>query len=328
MKLVTFERRHEIRLGIVQGRKILDIRELFQNLPSSPLQKRIKNSKELRRAVRSVSKSNEIPQDMIALLQRGRSWLKNLDRVASQVNRMGEQNEVKLPPGVILQLSSTRLRAPVLHPPKIICVGRNYSEHARESGHEPTTTPIYFQKANSAICGPAQPIRLPSISKQVDYEAELAVVIARRGYRIPIEEAHEYIAGYTLMNDVSARDMQEADGQWFRSKSCDTFAPLGPWIVTPDEISDAHRLRITLTLDGKLMQDSNTSNLIFKIPFLISYLSNSMTWEAGDILATGTPSGVGFHRTPPVFLKAGNTVSVSVEDVGTLTNAIVDSQYL
>jgi 2-keto-4-pentenoate hydratase/2-oxohepta-3-ene-1,7-dioic acid hydratase in catechol pathway len=283
----------------------------------------MKRSKTLRSAA-LVLKSGEIPQDMIALLERGRTWLGNLERVASVMYMLDAEKRTKLPRGLFLPFDSARLRSPVLRPPKIVCVGRNYSEHARESGHEPPTNPIFFQKASSAICDPSQDICLPSISKQVDYEAELAVVIGLRGYRIPEKQAHRHIAGYTLMNDVSARDMQEADGQWYRAKSCDTFAPLGPWIVTPDEISDAHNLRITLRLDGQVMQDSSTSNLIFKIPFLISYLSNCMTWEPGDILATGTPPGVGVHRTPPVFLKPGDTVSVSVEGIGTLTNGVAD----
>ena len=320
MKLVTFERNHETRLGVVKDGKILDLRGLLQFLGSRRARSAMKKSKALS-SVALALKGGEIPQDMIALLKRGRAWLGKLERVASVILK---QDAGQLPRGLFLSLDSARLRSPILRPPKIVCVGRNYSEHARESGHEPPKDPIFFQKASSAICDPSQAICLPAISKQVDYEAELALVIGRRGYRIPEDQAHHYIAGYTLMNDVSARDMQEADGQWYRAKSCDTFAPLGPWIVTPDEILDADNLRIRLTLEGQVMQDSNTSNLIFKIPFLISYLSNCMTWEPGDILATGTPPGVGVHRTPPIFLKPGDTVSVSVEGVGTLTNTVAD----
>jgi 2-keto-4-pentenoate hydratase/2-oxohepta-3-ene-1,7-dioic acid hydratase in catechol pathway len=316
MKVVTFERNRELRLGVVAGSRILDIKELFHLLRGN----KIKRSEGLRSVARFVSKGTG-PQDMISLLKNGHAWLKNLGKLASILSELAPEKKSGIPESLF-----TRLRAPVLQPPKIICVGRNYSEHARESGHAAPANPIFFSKPNSAICDPGRPIRLPAISQQVDYEAELAVVIGRRGYKIPAEKAHEYIAGYTLTNDVSARDMQEADGQWFRAKSCDTFAPVGPWIVTADEIADAHNLRITLTLNGKVMQDSNTSNLIFKIPFLISYLSNSMTWEVGDILATGTPPGVGLHRTPPVFLKPGDTVSVSVQDVGTLKNTVVDSE--
>jgi len=149
------------------------------------------------------------------------------------------------------------------------------------------------------------------------------VVIGKRGHRIPESEAHKYIAGYTILHDVSARDMQFGDKQWYRGKSCDTFAPTGPWIVTAEEIPNPNNLRISLTLNGETMQDSSTSNLIFKVPFLISYLSQSVTWEVGDLISTGTPPGVGVFRKPPVFLKRGDTVSVSVEGIGTLTNPVV-----
>jgi len=157
----------------------------------------------------------------------------------------------------------------------------------------------------------------------VDYEAEFAVVIGKRGRDIVEGEAHKYIAGYTILHDVSARDMQFGDKQWYRGKSCDTFAPTGPWIVTADEITDPHNLRISLTLNGETLQDSSTSNLIFRVPFLISYLSQSVIWEVGDLISTGTPPGVGVFRKPPVFLKPGDTVSVSVEGIGTLTNPVV-----
>jgi acylpyruvate hydrolase len=164
---------------------------------------------------------------------------------------------------------------------------------------------------------------LPPNSAQVDYEAEFAVVIGKRGRNIPESQAMKYVAGYTILHDVSARDMQFGDKQWYRGKSCDTFAPTGPWIVTPDELPNPDDLRISLSLNGETLQDSNTSNLIFKVPFLISYLSQSVTWEVGDLISTGTPPGVGVFRKPPVFLKAGDVVSVSVEGIGTLTNPVV-----
>jgi len=222
----------------------------------------------------------------------------------------------------VIPLDRARLRAPILHPGKIICVGRNYAEHARERGAEIPTQPIFFLKSNNTICGPGDSIVIPPTSQQVDYEAEFAVVIGKSGKQIPEDKAYEHVAGYTIMNDVSARDMQSADKQWFRGKSCDTFAPIGPWMVTKDEIPDPHSLRISLTLNGQTMQDSNTANLIFRIPFLISYLSRSMTLDPGDIISTGTPEGVGASRTPPVFLKPGDRVSITVEKIGTLTNSV------
>ncbi len=172
------------------------------------------------------------------------------------------------------------------------------------------------------MIGPGDSIELPVNSRQVDWEAELAVVLGRRGKHIPEEQALGYVAGYTAYNDVSARDMQTSDRQFFRGKGCDTFAPLGPWIVTTDEITDPHNLSLSLRLNGALLQEANTSDLIFKLPRLISYLSESMTWEVGDILATGTPSGVGLYRQPPMFLQAGDTVSVTIEKIGTLTNPV------
>jgi 2-keto-4-pentenoate hydratase/2-oxohepta-3-ene-1,7-dioic acid hydratase in catechol pathway len=229
----------------------------------------------------------------------------------------------KGPTGLAIPLRSAKLRAPIAHPNKITCIGLNYADHAREGGQEPPPAPIFFLKSHNTICGPGDAIKLPPNSTQVDYEAEFAVVIGKRGSRIPESEAHKYIAGYTVLHDVSARDMQFGDKQWYRGKSCDTFAPTGPWIVTPDDIPDPHNLRISLTLNGETLQDSNTSNLIFKVPFLISYLSQSVTWEVGDLISTGTPPGVGFARKPPVFLKAGDTVSVTVEGIGTLTNPVV-----
>ena len=178
-------------------------------------------------------------------------------------------------------------------------------------------------KSNNTICGPGDPIVLPPNSAQVDYEAEFAVVMGKRGKGITEEKVFEYIAGYTILNDVSARDFQIGDGQWFRGKSCDTFAPTGPWIVTADEIPDPHNLRISLTLNGQTMQDGNTNDLIYKIPFLISYLSQSLTLEVGDLFSTGTPGGVGHLRKPSIYLKPGDTVSVTVEGIGTLTNPVV-----
>jgi 2-keto-4-pentenoate hydratase/2-oxohepta-3-ene-1,7-dioic acid hydratase in catechol pathway len=219
-------------------------------------------------------------------------------------------------------LREIRLLAPIQCPGKLVCVGRNYAEHARERGGEVPTQPIFFLKSNNTICAPGDAIVIPPVTSHVDYEAEMAVVIGKGGKNIPEGNAYEHVAGYMCMNDVSARDLQNADKQWFRGKSCDTFAPIGPWIVTQDEIPDPHKLRISLTLNGETMQDSNTGNMIFSIPFLVSYLSRTLTWEAGDILSTGTPEGVGGARTPPVFMKPGDSVSVTVEKIGTLTNPI------
>jgi len=180
-----------------------------------------------------------------------------------------------------------------------------------------------FSKFASAVIAPGEPVVLPAASAQVDYEAELAVVIGRRAKGVSANQAFDYVLGYTCLNDVSARDFQFADGQWQRGKSCDTFAPMGGYIATTDEIPDPHKLSIKLRLNGQTMQDSNTDQLIFGVPQLIEFLSQTITLEPGDVIATGTPAGVGFARQPPVFLKAGDQMEVEIEGLGTLTTPVV-----
>jgi len=207
-------------------------------------------------------------------------------------------------------------------PGKIICVGLNYHDHAIESNMPVPKSPMLFSKYASCAISNGDTVRIPPGSTQTDYEAELAVVIGRRASRVTAAEAMQYVLGYTCMNDVSARDFQFADGQWTRGKACDTFAPLGPWIVTPDEIPDPHNLRIQMRLNGKTMQDSNTSQLIFKIPELIEFISTFVTLEPGDVIATGTPPGVGFAQKPPVYLAAGDQMEVEIEGIGVLKNVV------
>ena len=314
MKLVTYESARQSRLGVVQGDLVVDVAAAYGLIAKG----RIADAKAAA-AAKLLRKLGRPPQDMIELLWLGERYRQALGVIAACAHALGKEG----PKGLLTLLSKAKLRAPIAHPNKITCIGLNYADHAREGGQEPPPAPIFFLKSHNTICGPGDPIKRPPNSTQVDYEAEFAVVIGKRGRRIPESDAHKYIAGYTILHDVSARDMQFSDKQWYRGKSCDTFAPTGPWIVTPDEIPDPHNLRISLTLNGETMQDSNTSNLIFKVPFLISYLSQSVTWEVGDLISTGTPPGVGFARKPPVFMKAGDTVSVSVEGIGTLTNPVV-----
>jgi 2-keto-4-pentenoate hydratase/2-oxohepta-3-ene-1,7-dioic acid hydratase in catechol pathway len=314
MKLVTYQSGKESRLGVVQGEFVVDVAAAYGMISKGV----IANTK-LAAAAEVLRKLGRPPQDMIELLALGERYRKALEVI---VARAGEVHK-KVPKDLFVPLRTAKLRAPIAHPQKITCIGLNYADHAREGGQEPPPAPIFFLKSHNTICGPGDAIKLPPNSTQVDYEAEFAVVIGKRGNRIAESDAHKYVAGYTVLHDVSARDMQFSDKQWYRGKSCDTFAPTGPWIVTPDEIPDPNNLRISLTLNGETMQDSNTSNLIFKVPFLISYLSQSVTWEVGDLISTGTPPGVGFARKPPVFMKAGDTVSVTVEGIGTLTNPVV-----
>ena len=214
--------------------------------------------------------------------------------------------------------------APVPRPGKLICIGLNYKDHAAESKMAIPERPVVFSKFTTSVIAPGEPVVLPLSSKQVDYEAELAVVIGRRAKNISADRALDYVLGYTAVNDVSARDFQFADGQWQRGKSCDTFAPMGQTIVTTDTIPDPHKLSIKLILNGQTMQDSNTDQLIFGVPRLIEFLSQTITLEPGDVIATGTPAGVGFARNPPVFLKPGDEMEVQIEGMGGLANPIVE----
>jgi 2-keto-4-pentenoate hydratase/2-oxohepta-3-ene-1,7-dioic acid hydratase in catechol pathway len=253
--------------------------------------------------------------DMRALIAGGADAL---DRV--------RQWTLRPPVGELLESAKAILLAPIPRPPKIICIGLNYRDHAAEAHQAIPDVPTVFAKFPTAAIGHRQPIVLPKNSTKPDYEAELAVVIGRGGRHIPEAAWREHVFGYTIFNDVSARDFQMATSQWMMGKTFDTFAPFGPAIVTADEIEDPHHLAISLTLNGEVMQDSNTKNLIFPVPRLISFLSSVFTLEPGDVIATGTPSGVGFARTPPRFLRPGDEVVVRIEGLGELRNPIVAEQ--
>jgi len=213
--------------------------------------------------------------------------------------------------------------APVPRPSKIICIGLNYRDHAAESNMAIPESPVIFSKFPTCVIAPGEAVVVPPTSSQVDYEAELAVVIGRRAKNVKASRALDFVLGYTAFNDVSARDFQFADGQWQRGKSCDTFAPMGQTIVTTDVITDPHKLSIKLVLNGQTMQDSNTDQLIFGVPELIEFLTESITLEPGDVIATGTPPGVGFARKPPVFLQPGDQMEVLIEKIGGLGNPVV-----
>ncbi len=209
---------------------------------------------------------------------------------------------------------------PAVFPRKILAIGRNYVDHAIEGGEAPPAAPLIFTKLSNSLNAHHQPVVLHAISAQIDYEAELAVVIGRRCRRVSEAEALAHVFGYTLINDVSARDLQFGDGQWVRGKGLDGFAPLGPFITTRDEVADVQSLRIEGRLNGEVMQSSTTSKMIFGVAHLISYISQGITLEPGDVIATGTPEGVGIFRQPPVLLKDGDVFEVEVEGLGTLTN--------
>jgi 2-keto-4-pentenoate hydratase/2-oxohepta-3-ene-1,7-dioic acid hydratase in catechol pathway len=223
--------------------------------------------------------------------------------------------------GLWRPLAEAELLAPVPRPGKVVAIGRNYRDHAAEEGADPPAAPLIFAKWPSSVIAHDADIRWdPALTSQVDYEAELAVVIGRRARLVSIGEALDYILGYTCLNDVSARDLQFADGQWVRGKSLDTFCPMGPWVVTTDEIPDPQSLSIRCVVAGEIMQDANTAQMYFSVAEIVSYCSRSFTLEPGDVIATGTPAGVGAFRTPPRFLADGEHVAVEIEGIGRLEN--------
>ena len=210
-----------------------------------------------------------------------------------------------------------RLGSPIARPSKIICIGLNYADHARETKAAIPTEPIIFFKSSSAICGPDDTVIIPKNSRKTDWEVELSVVVSKRASYVEEADALEYVAGYCLHNDLSEREFQiERNGQWVKGKSCDTFAPLGPFMATQDEIENVNNLRLWLTVNGKKMQDGNTSNLIFNIPFIISYLSQFMSLLPGDVISTGTPAGVGLGMNPQVYLKDGDIIELGIDGLG------------
>jgi len=222
--------------------------------------------------------------------------------------------------GAAYRLDEVKLLSPLTDPEKIICIGLNYHDHVIESNMQVPKVPVLFPKYNNCLIGQDDEVVIPSEVTQCDYEVELAVVIGKTAKKVPLENAMDYVFGYTVLNDVSARDIQLNEPQWTRGKAIDGFAPTGPWIVTADEIDNPGNLGISLTLNGETMQNSNTKELIFDIPYLVSFLSNTITLRPGDIISTGTPPGVGMGKKPQVWLKHGDVVEATVEGIGTLRN--------
>lgn len=227
------------------------------------------------------------------------------------------------PQGAVYPLVGTKLLAPIPRPPKFICVGLNYRDHALESNMAIPERPTIFSKFSNCVIADGEPIVLPAKSTQPDYEAEFALVIGKGGRYVLADKWQDHVFGYTIVNDVSARDYQLATSQWLMGKTFDTFAPMGPYLVTADEIADPHNLDIKITVSGEVLQNSNTKHLIFRIPELIEYLSSVFTLEPGDIVSTGTPAGVGFARKPPRYLRPGDECIVEVQGLGELRNPVI-----
>ena len=254
-----------------------------------------------------VDLGTTVPRDMLAFLEAGPSAL-----ATARAAR-----------GPRLPLDAVRLEAPIRRPPKFLAVGLNYADHVAESGMQTPTHPMIFNKQSTCVVGPTDDVHVPRVSEMVDYEGELGVVIGRRCRHVSRADAPGVIAGYLVVDDVSARDWQFHTATWTMGKSFDTHGPIGPWIVTPDELPDPHRLEIRTWVNGELRQHSNTRHLIFDCFALVEYLSAAFTLEAGDVITTGTPSGIGIGMQPPRLLAAGDVVSVEIESVGRLDNRMV-----
>ena len=265
----------------------------------------------------------ERPSNPLAWFDMDERWFRNARDTALRLERDAAAFADARERGWLVPSQDAYWFAPVPRPGKIVCIGLNYRDHAQESGLAVPTTPVIFSKFSSCVIAPGEPVVVPTTSEKVDYEAELAVVIGRHAKHVSADRAYDYVLGYTAFNDVTARDFQFGDGQWQRGKSCDTFAPMGQTIVTTDEIPDPHTMRILMKVNGAVMQDSNTNQLIFRVPELIEFITKSISLEPGDVIATGTPAGVGFARKPPVFLKPGDTMEVEIERIGGLGNPIV-----
>ncbi|NOQ14797.1 MAG: fumarylacetoacetate hydrolase [Methyloprofundus sp.] len=252
-----------------------------------------------------------IPQTMLRFLDAGPSALEALQQLI-------DSQQARIP------LSEVKLLAPVPRPGKFLGIGLNYADHIAETALEKPEYPTFFTKQSSCVIADGDAIHLPKVSAKLDYEVELAFVIGKRCRHVPLEKAHEVIAGYTLVNDVTVRDWQFRTPTWVIGKSFDTHGPMGPWIVTADEIADPHNLMLKTWVDDELRQSSNTRHMIFNIYQMIAYLSQAMTLEPGDVIATGTPSGVGVKMKPRGYMQAGQVVSIEIEKIGRLTNPVVD----
>ena len=252
-----------------------------------------------------------LPTEMAALLAAGPDALATARNAAEQAH-------------TLLALGEVTLLAPVLRPGKVLAIGLNYADHIAESGLARPEHPTVFNKQSTCITGPLSPVHLPRNSKALDYEGELAFVIGRRCRHVPKERAREVIAGYCIMNDVSVRDVQLRTPTWTMGKSFDTHGPLGPWLVTADELPDPLALRLRTFVNGELRQDSNTSQLVFGCDYLVEHLTQAFTLEPGDVITTGTPGGVGMAMKPPRFLQAGDRVRIEIEGLGALENHVID----
>jgi 2-keto-4-pentenoate hydratase/2-oxohepta-3-ene-1,7-dioic acid hydratase in catechol pathway len=290
MRIVTFRNGGPPRLGVLRGE---DIQNGIIDIGST---------------------AERLPSEIEALLAAGGDAWETVRRVCADP-----------PAHALIEADAVELLPVVPHPSKIVCVGLNYRDHAQELGQQIPEVPTVFAKYSNCLVGAGAPIELPDVSREVDYEAELAFVIGRAGRRIAAERALEHVAGYTIFNDVTARDHQWVTPQWSYAKSFDTFGPLGPSLVTPDEVGDPHDLGVRLLIGDELLQNGSTRDLIFSIPEIVAFLSQAMTLIPGDVIATGTPAGIGATRDPARFLRPGDCVRIEIDRLGALENPVVEA---
>ncbi|MGJ9460706.1 fumarylacetoacetate hydrolase family protein [Oceanobacillus sp. CF4.6] len=308
MKLITFTNAGYTRIGaLVDDSKVIDLNYAYQAQLKSEGKYRYKEIAEA-----------FLPEKMEAFLQGGNESIE----IAKGAINYALENPSSFNHQLIYEKESVKVEAPLTNPGKMICVGHNYREHILEMGRELPSNPVVFAKFANTIVGPQDDIPFYPISEQLDYEAEFAFVVGKQARNVSEADALDYVAGYTIVNDVTYRDIQRRTLQWLQGKAVEGSAPMGPWLITSDELSDPSGLEVVLTVNGEERQHSNTENLVFTVPKLVQFLSNLMTLEPGDIVLTGTPGGVGVARDPQVFLKDGDVVKIDIDKVGTLENRV------
>lgn len=307
VKLITFTEQGVTRIGAIEDGKVIDLHAAFEKKLESEGKLRFKQIAEA-----------YVPQDMNGFLQGGKE---SLD-YAKEAVAFALKHETYKGKQLVFSKEDVKVEAPVPSPGKMICVGHNYREHILEMGREIPPYPVVFAKFANTVIGPEDDIPHYPISDQLDYEAEFAFVIGKRARNVSQAEALDYVAGYTIVNDVTYRDLQRRTLQWLQGKTVDGSAPMGPWLVTTDELSDPSGLEVVLTVNGEERQRSNTKNLVFSVQYLVEFLSGLMTLEPGDVILTGTPGGVGVARDPQVFLKDGDVVRIEIDGIGALENKV------
>lgn len=308
MKLVSYSYEGNTRIGILHEDRVIDLNYAYRSML------------EAEGMIRAAKIAEAfVPANMVEFLQGGEE---SMARARRAVEYVLSQDADSFKYKVVHNVSDTKIEAPVLNPGKMICVGHNYREHILEMGRGLPDFPVVFAKFSNTIVGPQDDIPFYPVSEQLDYEAEFAFVIGKRARNVSQADALQYVAGYTIVNDVTYRDIQRRTLQWLQGKTVEGSAPMGPWLVTSDELQNPVGLEVVLTVNGEQRQRSNTANLVFSVPYLVEFLSNLMTLEPGDVILTGTPGGVGVARDPQVFLKDGDVVRIEIDRIGALENKV------